>query len=69
VPPSWTQRRRCKIILTDPTVAAAANAAACAFTPWQEVPNFSSIAEQTALPITYAADEAEALIRPARHVE
>ncbi|HKH56371.1 MAG TPA: glycosyltransferase [Propionibacteriaceae bacterium] len=36
-------------VLADPTVAAAASAAGCAFTPWQEAPHFNSLAEQTAL--------------------
>ena len=36
-------------ILADPTVAAAASAAGCAFTPWREAPHLNSLAEQTAL--------------------
>ena len=36
-------------VLADPTVEAAARAARCAFSPWQEAPHFKSRAEQTAL--------------------
>src|SRR5215211_2364477 len=36
-------------ILADPTVAAGASAAGCAFTPWREAPHINSLAEQTAL--------------------
>ena len=36
-------------VLADPTVAAAASAAGCAFTPWREAPHFNSLAEQTTL--------------------
>jgi MGT family glycosyltransferase len=37
------------IVLADPTVAASARAAACAFVPWRAGPHFASIEEQTAL--------------------
>src|SRR5687767_6476536 len=35
-------------VLADPTIEAAALAAGCAFSPWQEAPHFDSRAEQTA---------------------
>src|SRR4051812_31141908 len=36
-------------VLADPTVAPAARAAGCGFTPWRLAPHVASLAEQTAL--------------------
>ena len=36
-------------VLADPTVAAAARPAGCAFTSWRTAPHFDSLAEQTTL--------------------
>ena len=54
-------------ILADPTVAAAASAAGCAFTPWQEAPHFNSLAEQTALIAAFEGRNPYRALRALKH--
>jgi MGT family glycosyltransferase len=54
-------------ILADPTVAAAAAAAGCAFTPWQEAPHVNSLTEQTALIAAFEGGNPYRALRALRH--
>jgi MGT family glycosyltransferase len=54
-------------ILADPTVAGAASAAGCAFTPWQEAPHFNSLAEQTALIAAFEGRNPYRALRALKH--
>ena len=53
-------------VLADPTIDTSAQAAGCAFSPWQEAPHFDTRAEQTAL---VAALQGENLIQAFRAVK
>ena len=53
-------------VLADPTIDASAQAAGCAFSPWQQAPHFDTRAEQTAL---VAALQGENLIQAFRAVK
>ncbi len=54
-------------ILADPTVAAAASAAGCAFTPWREAPHIESLAEQTALIAAFEGRNPYRALRALKH--
>jgi UDP:flavonoid glycosyltransferase YjiC (YdhE family) len=53
-------------VLADPTIETSAQAAGCAFSPWQDAPHFDTRAEQTAL---IAALQGEDLIQAFRAVK
>ena len=54
-------------VLADPTVSAGANAAGCAFTPWQQAPHVNSLAEQTALIAAFESGNPYRALRALKH--